>query len=500
MTNRILLGASVAWGALATAAAADVTPQQVWDNWVQAMVANGGTYTTGTEDMNGSTLTVTDLKITQTHDTGSATFIIPQVVLTGNADGTVSASTSAEYDGLVTFTEEGKKTDMDLYIRQVGGDMLISGSPEHMSTAYTSDTVSVGLDALKLDGQAIQDAVFDLTMNGLKGETLQQEGSRDSSYSMQNMTLDVSMVDPSSQDNLKVDGQFNDIAFTASARGDEGAMGDFHAMAMAGATATFDMTSADSRLNMNGQSEGAPFAVALTSGASTVSSDVSKDGLTYRNTNQNLHATIETAAFPAPIELDMAEQSSNLTAPILPGDAPAPVAVGLAFRDFTMSDQLWDIFDPAKVLPRIPATVALGLEGDAILKAPLFDPSKADEIAQMFETGNPPATLDNLRLTELQITAAGATITGTGEMTFDNTDLTTFNGFPRPEGAVSLRAVGLNGLLDNLGKMGILPPEQLMGPRMMLSMFTVVESEDTLTSKIEIKGGGQILANGQRIR
>ncbi|NVO22294.1 hypothetical protein [Donghicola mangrovi] len=500
MTNRIVLGASVAWGALATAAAADVTPQQVWDNWVQTLTANNSEYTTASETMDGKALTITDLKITQAHDSGSAVFTIPQIVLTGNADGTVSVATSPEYDGQVTFTEEGKTTDMDLYIRQVGADMLISGSPEHLSTAYTSDAVSVGLDELKLDGKAIQDAVVDLTMNGLKGETIEQEGARDSAYSMQNMTLDVSMVDPESKDSVKVDALFNGIELATELRGDEAAMGDFHAMAMAGATAKFNMSSADSRMNVTGQSENNPFAVALTAGASSVTSDVSKDGLAYSNSNQNLHATIETAAFPAPIELDMAEQSSNLTAPILPGEAPAPVAAGVALRDFTMSDQLWDIFDPAKVLPRIPATIALGLEGDAILKAPLFDPSKADEIAQMFETGNPPATLDNLRLTELQITAAGATITGKGQMKFDNTDLQTFNGFPRPEGEVSLRAVGLNSLLDNLGKMGILPPEQLMGPRMMLSMFTVVESEDTLTSKIEIKGGGQILANGQRIR
>ncbi len=118
----------------------------------------------------------------------------------------------------------------------------------------------------------------------------------------------------------------------------------------------------------------------------------------------------------------------------------------------------------------------------------------------MFEEGNQHVTLDNLRLNELEVNSAGAMITGQGDLTFDNDDLETFNGFPRPEGQVSLRAVGLNGLLDNLGKMGILPPEQLMGPRMMLSMFTVVEAQDTLTSTIEFLGGGQIKANGQRIR
>ena len=61
---------------------------------------------------------------------------------------------------------------------------------------------------------------------------------------------------------------------------------------------------------------------------------------------------------------------------------------------------------------------------------------------------------------------------------------------------------GVNGLLDNLVAMGLLPDEEAMGARMAMGMFARPGGEeDTLVSKIEVDGEtGQVLANGQRLR
>ena len=99
------------------------------------------------------------------------------------------------------------------------------------------------------------------------------------------------------------------------------------------------------------------------------------------------------------------------------------------------------------------------------------------------------------------MSAAGAELTGTGDATFDNTDLTNFNGFPKPTGEIDLKLVGGNGLMDGLVKMGLLPQEQAMGARMMMGLFTRRgDGEDTLTTKVEINEQGHILANGQRLK
>ncbi|MBV6637329.1 MAG: hypothetical protein KI788_15675, partial [Mameliella sp.] len=97
--------------------------------------------------------------------------------------------------------------------------------------------------------------------------------------------------------------------------------------------------------------------------------------------------------------------------------------------------------------------------------------------------------------------AVGAMVKGSGAFTFDNSDLQTFGGVPRPEGKLDVSIAGANGLVDSLISMGLLPEEDAMGFRMMMSMFTVPgEDPDTATSTIEINAEGHVLANGQRIQ
>lgn len=146
------------------------------------------------------------------------------------------------------------------------------------------------------------------------------------------------------------------------------------------------------------------------------------------------------------------------------------------------------------MLPRDPATVALNMTGTATLFEDLVndDLEDADEL---------PGEVNTLKLADLLIDLVGAQITGNGAFTFDNTDMQTFDGIPRPEGSVNLSAKGVNGLLDTLVAMGLLPEEQVMGARMMMAMFTVPGAgEDEMSSVIEINAEGHVLANGQRIQ
>ncbi len=118
----------------------------------------------------------------------------------------------------------------------------------------------------------------------------------------------------------------------------------------------------------------------------------------------------------------------------------------------------------------------------------LMDPANANSDAM-------PGQLDAINLNALQVKAAGAELTGSGAATVDNS-----SGMPKPVGAVDLKLVGANALIDKLVAMGLIPEDQAMGARMMMGMFAVPSGEDELTSKIEFKEDGGIYANGQRIQ
>ena len=108
----------------------------------------------------------------------------------------------------------------------------------------------------------------------------------------------------------------------------------------------------------------------------------------------------------------------------------------------------------------------------------------------------PPGQINSLNINRLLLNLAGAELTGNGSFSFNNE-----GEMPKPSGSVNLMLSGANALLDTLVGMGLLPEDQAMGARMMMSMFAVPgDSPDTLVSTIEVNEDGSILANGQRIK
>lgn len=188
----------------------------------------------------------------------------------------------------------------------------------------------------------------------------------------------------------------------------------------------------------------------------------------------------------------MSEVAYRLKMPLLKGEGQQDIAMEVTLGGLTVSDMLWGMIDPSGVLPRDPATLSFDLAGKVTLFADLVDEATAE-----MET---PGELNSVDLKSMLLEIAGARLSGDGAFTFDNTDMSSFDGIPRPEGALNLKLKGANALIDNLVTMGLLPEDQAMAGRMMMGMFSVPVGEDDLESVIEINSEGHVLANGQRIQ
>ena len=158
-----------------------------------------------------------------------------------------------------------------------------------------------------------------------------------------------------------------------------------------------------------------------------------------------------------------------------------------------VSDFIWAMIDSAATLPHDPATLLVRLTGQAKMLVNLTDPIASAGVDM-------PAELHALNIDELRLSIAGAELTGAGGFTFDNTDTTTFDGLPAPDGTVDLQLVGGNGLLDKLVQMGLVPQDQAMGARMIIGLFSTPSDPDTLNTQITVTPDGAISANGQRIQ
>jgi hypothetical protein len=225
---------------------------------------------------------------------------------------------------------------------------------------------------------------------------------------------------------------------------------------------------------------------------------IGSNGMSYNIGQKDLAITALVPNVPFPVTLGMAESTFNLAIPLRQSDKEQQFAFGFRMDNATVSDMLWSMLDPSFQLPRNPATIAVDLSGKAKV---LFDFLDPDQAAALESSGAATGELNALSLNSLVIDAVGARLTAAGNFTFDNTDLVSFNGVPRPTGGIDLKLVGGNGLLDNLVNMGILPEQQAMGARMMMGLLARTGTEpDTITSNIEINATGHILANGQRIQ
>ncbi|MGB7319324.1 MAG: DUF2125 domain-containing protein [Planktotalea sp.] len=491
---------------LASSAAADVTANDIWADW-KSYLSGFGYSVDAQESMSGDTLTVTDLNMTvpMPEGTGSFAITLSSIDFVENGDGTVDVV----FPEVMPMVFAGKGPEDELVKGSIehttkNMKMRASGVPDQVTYTYTADQLGMALTELTVDGDALpMDALkAEFVSNNVSGTSVMEPGAL--RKIVQEMTLgestyQVNFQAPDSSDGVVVNGKIASMAFSGETLIPEAIDPQNMADAMnkgfavnggfsyTGSTAEFAVT--DGGDTMGGSSSAA---------SAQINVAMNKDALEYTGGSKDTTLNIMGGEIPLPIAVNFGEVAFKLLMPVAKAEEPSDFAFGLTLGDFETSEDLWSMLDPGKVLPRDPATIAIDLTGKAKMLFDFFDP----EQMQAVENGETvPAELNAVTLNKLLLSIAGAQLSGTGDFTFDNSDLETFDGMPKPTGGIDLSLLGGNGLMDKLVQMGLLPQEQAMGARMMMGLFARPgEGEDSLTSKIEINAEGHILANGQRIQ
>lgn len=491
-------------GLAAGPALAQVTAQQVWDDWKAQMSVYGETgVTIGSEDYANGVLTVTDLGFDVTGEDGAtATGNLPELVLTENADGTVTVTMSEEY--LIDIStpadpEAGTEaSDVTVALRHTGLEMTVSGTPGALTYDMSAGRYAIELDSVTQAGTEVPAEAL-LAFNDISGTYTSTVGeTRDITYDLTAASMDI-LLDATNQEDgsqVMISGKTNGITTEAvvSMPADPAASPEM--MMMNGFAIDGGYTTEGGSYIFEFTDATGPTSGTFTTTSSALDFAMSKDAVAYSSNASGIALQVTPAAMPMPITVDIAEYGLNFEMPLSRSDTPAPWAMGVNLTGLDVSDEVWAMFDPSAMLPRDPATVRLDLTGTATVLFDVMDPSQAEAMA----AAPMPLQVESVNLNDLTIAFGGAEITGTGAFTLDNTDMTTIPGMPKPTGALDLQMTGVNALIDTLANMGLLPQEQVMGARMMLGMFATATGDDQMTSRIEFTADGQVLANGQRIQ
>jgi hypothetical protein len=493
----LALAAGPAW--------AEVTAQQVWDDWKAQMSVYGENgVTVGSETYENGVLTVTDLGFNVAGEDGStATGTLGELVLTENGDGTVSVTMSEEYPiRIVTPADPetgSEASEADLTFRQTGLTLTASGEPGALTYDVTAGRYAVELDSVA-EGGVEQPAEALIAFNDVSGSFTSRVGEmRDVTYDLTATSMDLllDVTNPDDGSSAMISGKVEDVTTRAVMSLPVDPAADPEMALQNGMTIDGGYTTQGGSyiFEINDPESGASNGTLITAGSS-LELALSKDEMAYTSNATGVSLQVTAAAMPLPVTVSFEEVGANLQVPISKTAAPAPWAMALNLSGLAVDEQIWAMFDPEGMLSHEPATVKLDLSGTATLLFDVLDPAQAEAMA----AAPMPAQVESVNINELEVSFGGASVSGSGALTLDNTDVTTMGGMPKPTGAIDLQLSGVNALIDGLVGLGVVPQDQAMYPRMMLGAFTTSTGADQATSRIEFTEDGQIIANGQRLQ
>lgn len=500
MTYTTGLRGAVCFAALIAggAAQADVTAAQVWDDWKsQISVYGDDTVTIGSEEASGGTVTVRDLAMSIDDPEATVDVTFGDLVFEEQGDGTVSVTMAESYPVTITGSDGVIVT---VLVSQDDLEMIVSGNPDAMNYAITADRYTIALKDI-VDGDitftgdarivandlsstyntstaemrnvdyeasvASIDVLVDIKVPGADGEYVTGGGK------LENMTMQADIVLPLDADFENPDDMIaNGFSIAGGYSVDNGAY-------------IFDVNA-----------DGDQASGSISTGLTTLTGELNSENVAYETRTTDVAVSISASELPFPVEIGLSEYGVGFAMPVAKSDTPSYFGISFDFIDLTLNDMIWNMFDPGSVLPRDPATAQFALTG---LAKPLFDMMDPSQQEALNNT-DMPFELAEVELESLRIAAAGAVVTGQGAFTFDNSDMQSFAPLPKPEGDVIVEVSGLNRLMDNLVSMGLIAPEDIMAPRMMMGLFARSTGDDRLETKLEVTSDGRVLANGQQIR
>lgn len=521
---------------LAAAPALALTPEEVWTSWTTYYGAMGYTVAEGSRDLAGETLTVKDVVFTHDSEGGKVAITMPQIVLQGAGDGGVRTTVPDPMAmRLDVKDEDGKPVGIDITMTAPGMEIVSTGEATKRTDKTTAPSMEVTVDKVDMpDDQPDLTKPATLTVTDFAGETVTEEGK---SYTSSGRAAKLAYAIDMTADGSTIKGEGTleglegkgNVILPASGKldlnGDLGkSLNDGAAfdgtMKFGANTAKFDYSGKKAEGETPAESTGS---IAGSGTGGEVSFRMSKDGIGYQGAATGFEAQLTDSNIPVPVSYKMDNASFDLQAPVSKSDTPQPFKLAYSLGGVTIGDQIWDMVDPGKKLPRDPASLDLDLTGQTKVSADLFslaqaaaakaegetaeapkpdaapaDPTAESPAEEPKDAAENPFPFDPIAVTvnQFALSAVGAKVSANGELKApEGKTLET------PVGTLHAKLEGVNALIDTLVSMGLVPQDQVQGYRMMLAMFTkTVEGKDEMTSDIEFKEDGSVLANGQQIK
>ena len=434
---------------------------------------------------------------------GTLRVVLPDYRMTPQSDGTVTLTypETFTYRVEVDVPSEGAGT-LAIEMTQSGYEYIASGTPGDVTFAQSAD--SFRFEVSSLDGL---DDFFDLSMVGqgtdLTFNTRVEVGDMvTSTIISQNGPIEMAMAVRNPNGTVVTDTSqlgANESTVTTSFPVGGSDIMNLSPVFAAGAFIRGTIDDAGGTSETITSIDGDVVSEEFQKTSQTISRfSIDKDGL-------DLSAESGPAEFrvmipemgPVPIEGSVAGGAGALLLPLMASEAAQNFGMRLDVQDLTLSEDVWGLFDATGDLPRDPVSMNMDVSGTVMSEIDVFDFAALE---QQMNGAIPPVSLESLTINELSVDAIGASALASGAFIVDNSDTTTFDGFPRPEGSAILTVSGANALLDRLVALGVLGSDEAGMARLGMGFIARSTGDDAFETRLDVNTDGHVIVNGQRMR
>lgn len=501
-----LTSSALALAAFSMPAFADVTPEQVWQSWLDYYKSAGYEVTEGNRELAGDTMTLKDVTFSVDSEGSKVAFVIPEVELQATGDGKVRSVYSDEFTVNVTGeTSEAEQFELAANVAIPGNEMTSSGTPEELTHDYNYPSIAITLDKIKTDGKEVS-VPIDLTLTGNTGSlrsTTGAESNWDYAHKTENVAFKLNVQDE--EPKVNVEGSIAGLEATGKM---SGAKAEVNMQENLGA-ALKEGLAMDGKLNLGDLAVTFDFAGTDENGApqsgngtiNAAASDLlfamSSDGLQYQGNGGKVTAEIAMMPLPFPISYGIESSAFDLQFPVTVSDEAQPFKFAYSLAGLTIGDQIWDMFDPTKQLSRDPANLDIDLTGQLKVLQDILDPATTAAASDPTQPQPNPFEPVEIVINQLALKALGANIEANGKL-----EPSTAAGMDQPQGNLHVRFSGVAEVVQQLAQMGLLPPEQVMGVNAMIGAFGKEDPSNpgVRTIDVEMKDDGSVFANGQQVQ
>jgi Uncharacterized protein conserved in bacteria (DUF2125) len=474
---------------------AALTADQVWQSWKDAGAMVGLTISAATENNSGGVLTLNGVSIAPA---GVSGLTISDMVLTEQADGSVTIAPGAEIGATMTGDTEGSvkvvHDGLTLTAREADGGMTYDYAAAKLDVVYDTTYPGVSFDGSEAPKVTASGNVGFSNLAGTYSDTTGTNRTFGLDLKADVLAYTTNQDDPgmqlkqtSTSETKAIEMAFDFALPSTIALAAIATPADFTTALNEGLSASFSTKQGETSGSVKQENEFLPMDLSIKSSGGEGLGMFNKDTFSIKSSAAGLEVESAPGAMPVPVKVTSGPMEFNMTSPVIANEAAGDYGFLLKLSQFSVNEEAWAMFDPQGALDHGAADVAIDISGKTKIDIPAM--IAADE------AGIPPVmpAPESLNITELGLKVAGAALAGTGAFTFDNSV-----GMPMPLGEANVTVTGANALIDGLIATGLMSEDDAMGARMMMGMFMVPgASADELVSKIEAKEGFQILVNGQ---